>query len=41
LVITCDLEQALEEESIKRRFWKDLQRAKGIIDKELVKEQDS
>jgi len=41
LVITCDLEQALGEENMKRRFWKDLQRAKGIIDKELAKEQDS
>ena len=35
------LSWSLEEENMKRRFWKDLQMAKGIIDKELAKEQDS
>lgn len=41
LLITCDLDAILSEESSKRRFWKDLQLSKSIIDKELVREESS
>ncbi len=41
IVITYDFEKALSEENLKRRFWKDLQLAKGLIDKELAKEQNN
>jgi DNA polymerase len=41
LLITCDLDAILSEESSKRRFWKDLQVAKSIIDKERAREKSS
>ncbi len=41
VVVTCDLEKALSDENLKRRFWKDLQLAKALIDKEIAKEQEN
>lgn len=40
-VITCDVENGLDDESSKRRFWEDLQFAQALINREIAKERDS
>lgn len=41
VIATCELEKALSDEDLKRRFWKDLQLAKALIDKEIAKEREN
>jgi uracil-DNA glycosylase family 4 len=40
LVLTCDVDAPLMGEESKKRFWKDLQIAQNIINKESAKEED-
>lgn len=40
VVVTCNLEKEMDDDNSKHRFWKDLQVAKALIDKEILKERD-
>jgi len=40
VVVTCNLEMAMDDDNSKHRFWKDLQTAKALLDKEIIRERE-
>jgi len=40
VIATCNLEKAMDDDKSKHRFWEDLQAAKALIDKEIIREHD-